>query len=246
MSKFQNQEAYLPEPKEYKLLPFRFERLNQTEYVLSNFCGELACIKNQQLERIIDHKLSSNEPLYADLRAKHFIYEPQDKSPIELLALKYRTKLARLADFTSLHLFVVTLRCDHSCPYCQVSRQSEDKSAFDMTREMADKSLDFVFRSPSPVLKIEFQGGEPLLNFEMVRYIVIEAKKRNQIAERELEFVIATTLSLLTDEILVFCKEHQIILSTSLDGTENLHNTNRPRPGKNSHCLLYTSPRPLN
>jgi uncharacterized protein len=235
LSKFQNQEAYLPEPKEYKLLPFRFERLNQTEYVLSNFCGELACIKNQQLERIIDHKLSSNEPLYADLRAKHFIYEPQDKSPIELLALKYRTKLARLADFTSLHLFVVTLRCDHSCPYCQVSRQSEDKSAFDMTREMADKSLDFVFRSPSPVLKIEFQGGEPLLNFEMVRYIVIEAKKRNQIAERELEFVIATTLSLLTDEILVFCKEHQIILSTSLDGTENLHNTNRPRPGKNSH-----------
>jgi sulfatase maturation enzyme AslB (radical SAM superfamily) len=48
-----------------------------------------------------------------------------------------------------------------------------------MTQEMADKGLDFVFRSPSQALKIEFQGGEPLLNFEMVKYIVLEAKKRN-------------------------------------------------------------------
>ena len=235
MSKFQNLETYIPQPKEYKLLPFRFERLNKSEYVLTNFSSELACIADHQLERIVNHQLSPNEPLYADLRAKHFIYETQDKAPIELLALKYRTKLARLANFTSLHLFVVTLRCDHSCPYCQVSRQSEDKSAFDMTREMADKSLDFVFRSPSMALKIEFQGGEPLLNFDLIRYIVIEAKKRNEIVERELAFVIATTLSLLTDEILVFCKEHQIILSASLDGTEDLHNINRPRPGKNSH-----------
>jgi len=45
----------------------------------------------------------------------------------------------------------------------------------------------------------------------------------------------ATTVSLLTDEILCFCKEHKIHRSSSLDGPEDLHNQNRPRPNKNSH-----------
>lgn len=197
--------------------------------------GEYLILSHESLLLTINHNLTSDTKEFSDLRSKHFIQLPQDKSPTELLALKLRTKLSRLANFTNLHIFVVTLRCDHSCPYCQVSRQSEDKGLFDMTRDMADKSLDFVFRSPCPGIKIEFQGGEPLLNFEMVKYIVIEAEKRNQSLGRDLQFVIATTLSMLTDEILSFCKEHDILLSSSLDGPEDLHNANRPRQGKNSY-----------
>lgn len=235
MSKFQDFSAYLSPSEQYKLLPFKFERLDSKQYVLTNLVGEYVCIDEVNLNRIIDHELSSEEQLYADLRAKHFIAEKNDKSPVELLALKLRTKYSRLADFTNLHIFVVTLRCDHSCPYCQVSRQSEDKAAFDMTEEMADKSLDFVFRSPSPALKIEFQGGEPLLNFELIKYIVLKAEAKNVEAKRSLAFVIATTLSLITDEMLAFCKAHDIHLSSSLDGPQDLHNANRPRRDKNSH-----------
>ena len=80
---------------------------------------------------------------------------------MDLLALKQRTKLIQLANFTSLHIFVVSLRCEHSCPYCQVSRQSDDKLAFDMSQETADKALAAVFESPSSAIKIEFQGGDP-------------------------------------------------------------------------------------
>ena len=50
-------------------------------------------------------------------------------------------------------IFVVTLRCDHSCHYCQVSRQTEDRVNFDMTRSHADKALEFAFRGPSPNIK---------------------------------------------------------------------------------------------
>lgn len=234
MSKFQDVEAYRI-AEQYKLLPFKFDRLNDKEYILTNLIGEYQVISNDKLESIINLKLKPETPEFTDLRSKHFIYFPKEKAPLELLALKLRTKLSRLANFTNLHLFVVTLRCDHSCPYCQVSRQSEDRAAFDMTTDIADKALDFVFRSPSPAIKIEFQGGEPLLNFEIVKYVVIDAKERNKTFNRDLEFVIATTLSLLTDEILDFCKEHHIVLSSSLDGPEDLHNQNRPRPDKNSH-----------
>ncbi|WP_199898297.1 His-Xaa-Ser system radical SAM maturase HxsB [Methylobacillus glycogenes] len=234
MSKFLPIESY-SEKKEYKLLPFNFERLSDDRYFITNLVGEYLVVNSSDINNLINKSIDVTTPLFSDLRAKHFVRYAGEQSALQLLGLKVRTKHSRLADFTSLHIFVVTLRCDHSCPYCQVSRRSEDTSAFDMTREMADKSLDIVFRSPSPTIKIEFQGGEPLLNFDLIKYIVVEANKRNLISKRHLGFVIATTLSMLSDEHLEFCKDNNISLSSSLDGPESLHNSNRPRPGKDSH-----------
>ena len=81
-----------------------------------------------------------------------------------------------------------------------------------MSFATADKALQIVFRSPNPAIKIEFQGGEPLLNFDLIRHVVTKAKQINEVEKRNLEFVIATTLSLITDDILDFCKEHKIFL----------------------------------
>ena len=212
MSKFHGIEKYQKD-NEYKLLPFKFDRYDQHRYILTNLIGEYHFLSREKLQLLADKKLPNDDLDIPYLRSKHFIYYEDEKAPIELLGLKVRTKYSRLPNFTSLHIFVVSLRCDHSCPYCQVSRQSEDKAAFDMTQEIANKALEFVFRSPSPAIKIEFQGGEPLLNFEIIKYVVIRAKEINLKLNRDLEFVIATTLSLITDEILEFCKEHSIILS---------------------------------
>ncbi len=112
-----------------------------------------------------------------------------------------------------------------------------------MTRETADEALDLVFQSPNPAIKIEFQGGEPLLNFDLIRYVVDKAERRGQAEGRDLEFVITTTLALATDEILEYCRDHHIYLSSSLDGPEDLHNKNRPRPGRDSHARLCVQQR---
>lgn len=233
MSKFQGLDAYTRRAR-YELLPFKFDRLEGDNYIITNMTGEYLEMAMPELHVLLAKDLATEHPLFASLRAKHFIRYADEQAPLDLLALKLRTRLSRLTGFTSLHIFVVTLRCDHSCPYCQVSRQMDGETFFDMTPDMADKALDFVFRSPNPAIKIEFQGGEPLLNFQMVRYVVEAAKRRNQDEKRDLEFVIATTLSLLTDEVLAFCYEHDIILSTSLDGPADLHNANRPRVGRDS------------
>src|ERR1700730_4700912 len=145
--------------------------------------------------------------------------------------------MAFLREPTALHLFVVTLRCEHSCPYCQVSRRSVDRERFDMSEEIALRAVDVALSAPAPRIKIEFQGGEPLLNFELVRKIVTAAQKRAPIRNKTVEFVIASNLALLTDEVLGFCRDNGILLSTSLDGPADLHNRNRPRPGGNSHAL---------
>ena len=236
MSRFKGIESYeAPTGNGYRLLPFRFTQLDSTTYVLTNMAGEFHLLASDTLQALARHELPRDSSDYIHLRARHFLEDSIDSAARDLLALKVRTRYQRLAEFTALHMFVVTLRCEHSCPYCQVSRQTEDRSAFDMTTEIADKSLDLVFRSPAEAIKIEFQGGEPLLNFEMIKYVVEQATKRNKAAGKHLRFVIATNLALINREILSFCASYEIDISTSLDGPEDLHNRNRPRPGRNSH-----------
>ncbi len=236
MSKFSTLDKYVSKEGHYELLPFRFESLDGDDVVLTNFVGEFVILKRGKLDEVVHKRLLPSDEIYSLLRTRHFIKEASDTASIQLLGLKTRTKYSNIRNFTNLHLFVVSLRCDHSCPYCQVSRQSENKAAFDMTEETADQALKIVFRSPNPAIKIEFQGGEPLLNFDLIRHVVLKAKKINEVEKRDLQFVITTTLSLITDEILDFCKDHKIFLSSSLDGPEDLHNRNRPRPGKDSHA----------
>ena len=71
----------------------------------------------------------------------------------------------------------------------------------------------------------------------MIKTIVAAAKARSGAADKKVDFVIASNLALLDDEVLDFCKANNILLSTSLDGPADLHNKNRPRPGANSHEL---------
>ena len=235
MSKFQTIEFYKKKDKGYDLLPFRFTSLDEENYFLSNMAGEGIVLPRIELHQFVNHELSETSGSYARLRDRAFLTDGNTNVAHDLLPIKLASRLGCLSEFTGLHLFVITLRCEHSCPYCQVSRQSEDKSNFDMSEEVAEKSLDLVFKSPSKFLKIEFQGGEPLLNFELIKKIVFSAKNRANQANKNITFVIATNLALIDDTILSFCKEHNIEISTSLDGPKEIHNKNRPRPGGDSY-----------
>jgi uncharacterized protein len=233
MAKFSPPEAYRASSADWEFLPFRFERMGP-RVLVTNMVGEHVFLTEKEFATLADRSLTDDSPLVRKLRAKHLIRERGDDLPVELLALKARTRYRRLQEFTALHILVASLRCEHSCPYCQVSRQSSDKDAFDMSAETAALALDAAFRSPSENIKIEFQGGEPLLNFELIEEVVVEAEARNAFAQKNLGFVIATNLALLDDRIIDFCRAHDVYISTSLDGPADLHNKNRPRPGRNS------------
>jgi uncharacterized protein len=227
--------AFRPREAGYRLLPFRFMRWSNDEVLLVNDVGEFLFLGRESFEALLGSRLPSSNPDHADLEAKHFLASGESDLPIELLATQYRTKKGFLDGFTKLHLFVVTLRCDHTCRYCQVSRVSANRTRYDMSRETAERAIDLVFRSPAEAMKIEFQGGESLLNFELIRFIVEEVGRRNAGHGKEIEFVIATNLTPLTDEILGFLHEHSILVSTSLDGPAFVHNANRPRPDRDSY-----------
>ena len=235
MSQFQGIERYNPSTPAYHLLPFRFSHLNQDQYVVTNLAGEYVVVNRPVLLEFLTHRLSNTDPTYCDLRARHFLMDASTSSAPTLLSIKLRTRYRRLAEFTALHLFVVTLRCEHACPYCQVSRQSEDRPRYDMSPDAARAALALALRSPSSHIKLEFQGGEPLLNFPLIQWVVQEAESKNQQMGKDLAFVIATNLALIDERILDFCREHSVLISTSLDGPRDLHNQNRPRPGGDSY-----------
>jgi uncharacterized protein len=222
----------------YHLLPFRFLRWPDASVLLTNECGEFTFMAGTTFAAFTKHELPPDDPTYAELKAKHFFNDTASLLPLELLATKVRTKRSYLTGFTRLHIVVTTLRCDHTCGYCQVSRVTPDRTQFDMSLETATRALNWVFQSPADVLKIEFQGGEPTLNWPVISHIVPEATSRAQAEGRRVEFVIATNLATITEEMLAFCKAYQIPLSTSLDGPGDLHNANRPKTGQQSYELF--------
>jgi len=152
-----------------------------------------------------------------NLKSKHFLTDTDVEQPIKLLATKYRTKKGFLRDFTSLHMMVITLRCNQKCNYCQVSSESTDAHKFDMSETTAKKVIETIFKSPSQNIKIEFQGGEPLINWKTIEHTVNYAEKLNKFQSRNLQFVICTNLISIDEKKLEFIKEHKIDISTSLE-----------------------------
>jgi His-Xaa-Ser system radical SAM maturase HxsB len=236
MSHFLPAEAFHSTENAIQLLPFRFERTG-SRYLVSNMVGDFIRLSPDEFERLAAGNLVPGDGLYGKAFAAHLIAREGQTAQLQLLAARLRSRMAFLREPSTLHAFVVTLRCEHSCPYCQVSRQSTDKSRFDMSEQTAERALSIALESPARYIKIEFQGGEPLLNFPLIAKIVANAKLAAPKVGKQIEFVIASNLALLTDEILAFCKANSILLSTSLDGPADLHNRNRPRPGGNSHDL---------
>ena len=136
MSKFQEYQSFIQDNNNYSLLPFRFSRLDEDQVFLSNIAGQYLVLNNKNFDLFAKKKLEKNSELYNNLRTNHFLYDDLTEVNKQLLAIKYKTRINNLSDFTKLHMFVISLRCEHSCPYCQVSRQSQDKQKFDMTKDI--------------------------------------------------------------------------------------------------------------
>jgi len=227
------------ELSKYFLLPFRFFRINENREVLVNEVGDFLIVPVGSTEMIVNRRISreSYPDLYSDLLANFIISEEKVPKILEVISTRYRTKKSFLDNFTSLHIFVMTLRCEHSCHYCQVSRVTKDKTRFDMKREHVDLGIDIMLKSPSENVTMEFQGGEAMLAFENVAYAVESTKSKAKGVNKNITFVLCTNLASVTTETLEFCRDNDILISTSLDGPDFIHNRNRKKKDNDSYQL---------
>ncbi len=213
--------------KKYALLPFNFTKLSGKE-VLVNELGDMLITPIGTTQKIVDHTLDDEE-LCKSLVSNFFISEELLPSLLDIYASRLRLKKSFLDDRTALHIFVLTLRCNQNCVYCQASSREEGSIHCSMSNEMMEASVKLMFRSPSPCLTMEFQGGEPSLEPKLIRYGIEKAEEINQQEGRELSYVLCTNCRSLSDELLELCKQYHVLISTSLDGPSFIHNKNRGR-----------------
>ncbi|MCF8315083.1 MAG: His-Xaa-Ser system radical SAM maturase HxsB [Ignavibacteriales bacterium] len=214
-----------------KILPFYFAEF-EDDYLVTNLFKEYIFLKKGEFSQLISGEFT-DEKLLNVLTTKNFIYEGEDELIAEKYGIIYKEQNSFLFSATSLHIFAVTQNCNLNCVYCQVTSNMNTHKNTLMTKEIARKSVDIALESPSHFLAFEFQGGEPLLNFPVIKEIVNYAKKRNN--KKKIEYRLVTNLTLMTDEILDFIEENKISISISLDGDEYIQNMNRPyKNGKGS------------
>jgi His-Xaa-Ser system radical SAM maturase HxsB len=207
-----------------KLNYFNFKKLND-KILLTNDFGRYVFVTEKELKKIVTRKVEEGSELWNRLLESHMIYDETDleysaNNKYELREIKNYVNSA-----TGLHIFVVNTACNMNCVYCQANNGKERPHLF-MNQETAERAVDIALQSPSRHLNFEFQGGEPLLNFEVIRKIVeyAEENKGNHV----ISYNVVTNLTLLTDEIIGFLIEHNFGISTSVDGSKLVHDANRP------------------
>ncbi|MGC3963623.1 MAG: His-Xaa-Ser system radical SAM maturase HxsB [Rhodocyclaceae bacterium] len=209
------------------VLPYRSRAIAPDHTLVVSDSGDHALLDASEARALeLDPSALSLDRL-AELKSKFFVGDQAAPGFSRLLASRQAARRETVLSGPSLHIFVTTLRCTQSCRYCQVSR-ALDSTGFTMSLEDLNAACDTIFQSRSPTLTVEFQGGDPMLRFDLIEHAVERITNRNRVEGRRIRFVVATTLHHLTDEHCAFFRLHKVYLSTSLDGPVELHNKNRP------------------
>lgn len=144
-------------------------------------------------------------------------------------------QFGRLNDLSSRTLqsiiLQITQNCNLRCKYCvysdEVNLAYRTHSQKRMSYENAVKAINFLYEHSidSPSINIGFYGGEPLLEFEMIQRLIAYSEQRFR--GKKLSFSITTNATLLTEPIYSYLKQHNFLVTISMDGSRKNHNRNR-------------------
>ncbi|MDK1703110.1 His-Xaa-Ser system radical SAM maturase HxsB [Serratia rubidaea] len=207
-----------------KLMPFNFDRLENGKIFISNLAGFHDFLDESELLGLISGDVI--EERRPALEGKLFMTDDNgDFVTPYALSSAFAKRLINELAVRPIFMIVPTLRCDHTCKYCQVSRAAVNAAGYDLDPSLISDVVATIKKLSSPPYKIEIQGGEPLLRFDLIQEIY--EKCIDILGGDNFEMIIATSLSILSDDMLDWSRERNITYSVSLDGEEMVHNSNR-------------------
>ena len=121
--------------------------------------------------------------------------------------------------------FLLTSACNFKCKYCFVKTRMKKPDNTYMTKEIAEKGLLLLKRNLNNEheTRIIFYGGEPLLNFEVMKYVVERVKE----LDMNISYTVMTNGSIVNSEIMDFLKENKFSVGVSIDGLEDTNDEMR-------------------
>ena len=212
---------------------FNFEQ-DGAGYIVSSPFGATLRLTKAEFGLFRSGKAKENSVLFRRLQAAGLL---RGRLDFESAAARGRGLSAGVYEGPGLHILVLTLKCNHACVYCRATAGAAGKNT-DMSRSTAFKSVDTAFSSPNRKISLEFQGGEALLNWPVLKETVLYAKKLNLEKGKDLELSVVTNLSLMDEEKFNFLVREGVSVCTSLDGPAGLHDANRRWAGGASHSKV--------
>ena len=196
------------------------------EVLITNDFGDYAFLTKDEFMSFATNKVHRGSELYDLLSKRGFVTDDDPDVFISERIGDLRNIKGYLFSSTALHIFAITNRCNQNCVYCQAKAPGSTLDGI-MDVETGKKAVELAMQSPSPNLTFEFQGGEPLLNFDLILEMIKHSKELNQRYKKNIEYTIVTNLIALTDDKLQALIDNNVSICTSLDGCEPVHNHNR-------------------
>jgi len=222
--------AVKPQNK-YNTPQIRWRRIG-AKYIVTNDFGRYIVIGEKDFNNLLANKIKSDDKLYPLIASNGFIKNNMDFGD---LWSSWQKLNSYVFQGPSLHILVLTLRCNYKCVYCQSGSMNEDAKNMDMSWKTAKKSIDTAFESNVNNLSVEFQGGEPLMNWDVLKKSVTYIKECEKKSGKKANIALVSNFSLMDQEKAKFLMENEVSLCTSLDGFEKLNNKLRVYPNGNSY-----------
>ena len=131
--------------------------------------------------------------------------------------------------------------CNLACRYCFAEEGEYHGRRALMSFETGKKALDFLIASSGARtnLEVDFFGGEPLMNWEVVKKLVAYGRELEKTSGKHFRFTLTTNGVLLDDEVMEFCNREMDNVVLSIDGRKEVHDRMRPfRGGRGSYDLI--------
>ncbi len=131
--------------------------------------------------------------------------------------------------------------CNLACRYCFAEEGEYHGRRALMSFEVGKKALDFLIANSGNRrnLEVDFFGGEPLMNWEVVKQLVAYGRSKEAEYNKNFRFTMTTNGVLLNDEIMEFCNREMSNVVLSLDGRKEVNDKMRPfRNGTGSYDLI--------
>ena len=131
--------------------------------------------------------------------------------------------------------------CNLACRYCFAEEGEYHGRRALMSYETGKQALDFLIANSGNRrnLEVDFFGGEPLMNWKVVKDLVRYGREQEKIHDKNFRFTLTTNGVLLNDEIMEFCNKEMANVVLSIDGRKEVNDKMRPfRKGTGSYDLI--------
>ena len=154
-----------------------------------------------------------------ELKEDGKLFSPDTFAPI---SNKLKDKTSGVVKALCLH---VAHTCNLNCAYCFASQGKYSGERAVMSEEVGKRALDFLIENSGTRhnLEVDFFGGEPLMNFDVVKNLVAYAREREKETGKNFRFTLTTNGVLIDDDVIDFANREMSNVVLSLDGRKEIH-----------------------